>query len=293
VSRRRLRASDLRISFRGARSLESPALARDDETSSEYFARLRAELLRRCREYLPIAPPEFRFSGVTAARLYGIPLPAALERLEAVEVAVAAGSQRPRRKGVVGRRLAVLPPLVLRQAFPVLPPEELWFSLASVLSLDALIVAGDYLVRRKHPDTSVERLAAQVALSRGLHGTRRAREALREIRAGTDSPKETELRLLIVRAGLPEPVIGHRVFDADGVFVGVPDLAYVDERIALDYDGDIHRVDEQVFNDDIERRERFEDADWRYVRASKGTLQRPGTFLARIARYLRLRGRPS
>ena len=289
VSRSRLRRSDLRIGFRGARSLEPVATVPAGESSPAYFARMRRELERRCRDYLPVAPPAFRFCGVTAAGLYGVPLPARLVRANTLDVAVPADAQRPRRAGVVGRRLTRLPPPVLRRGMPVVPPEQLFLELASVLSVDELIAAGDYLVRRKYPDSSPERLNAEVAIAKGRHGTKRARAAITAVRAGTDSPKETELRLLIVRAGLPEPIVGHQVLDADGYFIGVPDLAYVEEKIALDYDGEVHRTDERTFLDDIERRERFEDADWRYVRVSKDHLKRPGTLLHRISRYLRLR----
>jgi hypothetical protein len=291
VTRARLRGGDLRISFRGARSLHHAAPVAPEENSSEFFARQSAEFLQRCRDYLPVAPPDFRFSGLTAARIYGMPLPWRLPRTGSLEVAVAATAQRPRRLGVTGRRLASLPPAVIREELPVLPPEQLWFDLASVLTVDELVVAGDYLVRRKRPETSMERLHAQVAISRGRHGSKRARDALRDIRPGTDSPKESDLRLLLVRAGLPEPVVGFQVRDPNGDFVGVPDLAYVAERIALDYDGEVHRTDERVFLDDIERRERFEDVDWRYVRVSKDHLKRPGTFLERVRRLLRERGR--
>ena len=291
VSRARLRASDLRIGFRGARSLEPAKAVPSSESTSEYFQRMRGDLLRRCRDYLPVAPSVFRFSGVTAAGLYGVPLPSRIIRLDTLEVAVSSDAQRPRRVGIVGRRLVSLPPVVVRNGMPVLPPEQVWMQLATVLGLDELIAAGDYFVRRKSPDTSIERLVAAVAIAKRFAGRKRAREALTAIRSGVDSPKETELRLLIVRAGLPEPVVGFQVLDAHGYFIGVPDLAYVVEKIALDYDGEVHRTDERTFLDDIERRERFEDADWRYIRVSKDHLKRPGTLLERIARYLRLRGR--
>ena len=289
VSRGRLRASDLRIVFRGARSQRTARAVGPDETGAQYFERLRATTLDRCRDYLPVAPPDFRFAGVTAATIYGIPLPPRLAKPGPLAVAVPVDVQRPRRKGIVGRRLAALPERVTREGLPVLPPEQVWLSLAVVLGVDELVVAGDFLVRRKGAATSLERLTAEVAIAKGRRGTVRAREALALVRAGTDSPKETELRLLIVRAGLPEPVVGHRVIDADGNFVGVPDLAYIAERVALDYDGEIHRTDERVFLDDIERRERFEDASWRYIRASKDHLRRPGTFLERVRRNLRER----
>jgi hypothetical protein len=287
VTRGRLRAADLRTSFRGARSVEDGASA--DEARPDTFDAMRQRIVQRCRDYLPVAPVEFRFSGVTAAVLYGVPLPARVIRSTTLEVAVPLRAQRPRRAGITGRRLATLPDPVLRQGMPVVPAEQLWLQLASVLSLDELIIAGDYLVKRKHADTSMERLHAQVAIAKGAHGTKRAREALPHIRPGVDSPKETELRLLLVRAGLPEPRVGYEVRDAHGYFIGVPDLAYPKERIAIDYEGEVHRLDEQTFLDDIERRERFEDADWRYIRVSKDHLRSPGTLLQRVARYLRLR----
>lgn len=102
-------------------------------------------------------------------------------------------------------------------------------------------------------------------------------------------PPESRLRLVIVRAGLPEPVIGHTVF-FQGFFVGTPDLAFVREKVALDYDGKIHREDERVYADDIERRQLFADAEWRYITVAKDTLRVPRSFLSRLERLLRERG---
>lgn len=52
----------------------------------------------------------------------------------------------------------------------------------------------------EHMRTAVEQLA-------GRRGTPALRRALERVRARTDSPKETEIRLAIIDAGLPEPEV--------------------------------------------------------------------------------------
>lgn len=63
----------------------------------------------------------------------------------------------------------------------------------------------DALVRAS-PLTSAESRRAGVAAV-GLPGIGRARRELRAVRDGVDRPKETELRLLVVRLGFPEPQV--------------------------------------------------------------------------------------
>jgi len=130
--------------------------------------------------------------------------------------------------------------------------------------VDDLVVAGDYLVRRKQPLATLEQLleAATMATGRGI---RALRDAVGQVRAGTDSPMETRLRLALVAGGLPEPVIGYAVTDEAG-FVATPDLSSVEERIAIEYEGEKHWTDRRVFSEDIARRERLEDAGWQVIR---------------------------
>lgn len=276
VSRRRLEASDLSTEFRGARS-RVPA----PSTGDRYAERYRA-LLHRCRAYLPLAPGDFRFSHLTAARLYRIPVPWQLELRDALDVTVA-GSNVPRRAGIAGHRTGELPAARFVEGLPVVPPETAWLQLATEIDVDELVVAGDYLVRRKRPLAALAGL--QTAVAGSGRGVARARLALPDIREGTDSPTESRLRLAIVRAGLPEPVIGHAVY-FEGHFVGTPDLAYVRERIALDFDGAVHREDERVYLDDVERRNLFADAGWRYITVTKENLRVPRSLLARLDRLL-------
>jgi hypothetical protein len=234
VSHKRLAASDMHSEFRGSRSVKTA----EERAPDDFFEAQNADLLRRCRAYLPVAPAEFCFSHITAARLYGIPLPSQFGRREDLDVTVS-GSYPPRMKGIIGHRST-----------------------------------------RQHTN---------VAAAGGVPGIKRARDALLEIRPGTDSPMESRMRLTIVRAGLPEPVIRHTVY-FEGFFVGTPDLAYVRERVALDFDGKLHRTDERVYVDDVERRALFEDADWRYLTITKNHLRVPRSFLARLERLLTERG---
>ena len=169
-------------------------------------------------------------------------------------------------------------------------PERAWLGLSTELSIDDLVVAGDFLVRRKRPLSQLDELRAAVA---GLHRARgavAARQAIVDVRPGTDSPPESRVRLIIVRGGLPEPVIGYTVFDSDHYFVGTPDLAYVTERIAIEYEGDGHRTNQQVFRDDISRRELFELARWRVLRVTRDDLQDPVYLVERVRRLLAQRG---
>jgi hypothetical protein len=270
----RLRAKDLAVPFRSVRRLT----AADDETIS------------RCQDYLPIMQHGQLFSHLTAARLYGIPLPRRLEQGELIDV-WATGVQA-KTTGVVGHRSRPLPARIYRD-LPLVDPAYVLVQLATSLRQTDLVVAGDYLVRRKLPLSTVPALSEAVRASRGVRGIRALRLALGEVRPLTDSPMETRMRLVLVRAGLPEPVIRNTIYDAAGDFVGTPDLAYVNEKIAIEYEGDQHRTDPVIFADDIERRERMQEADWYVIRViSKHVLQQPQWLVDRVRRQLRIRRHP-
>lgn len=283
VPRSRLRASDLVAPFRGSR------MSRPDALPSDRFERARVLLLARCTGYVPVAPTGFRFSHVTAALLYGMPLPDRLVLAgvqETLDVAVTPGTQPPRGRGIRGHRVADTG-FRLVAGFPVVVPELAWLQLAPQLTADELVIAGDHLVRRKRAASSDAALRAIVERP-GARGVIAARMALGEMRSGTDSPRETAVRLIIVRAGLPEPVIGYRVHH-DGSFIGTPDLAYVRERIAIEYEGEPHWRDPRVFREDIERRELFERAGWRVFRVTNDHIVFPTRLVSRLSELLRER----
>lgn len=275
VQRSRLRAADLEAPFRGARVREQPP---------------GDEVLARCRAFAAIAGQPFAFSHATAARLYGIPMPVAVEGSLEIHVTVRRGAQPPRMRGVTGHSGAVGAARRV-SGLPVVAPELVWRQLAAALSVDELIAAGDHLARRRDPQSSIDRLTRMVDDSAGARGVALLRCALAEIRPGTESPRETLLRLVVVRAGLPEPVVAHPVFDERGRLIGTPDLAFIAEKVALEYEGDVHRTDLRTFRQDIERRERFQEAGWLVIRITGDHLRNPQALVARIERALTLRSR--
>ena len=105
------------------------------------------------------------------------------------------------------------------------------------------------------------------------------------IRHGVRSRPETHVRLLLVRARLPEPVVAHPVGVAGGLVVH-PDLAYPERKLALEYEGDGHRS-RREWERDIERRELLADAGWRTIRITGTQLfDHPAALVARVRRHL-------
>lgn len=122
----------------------------------------------------------------------------------------------------------------------------------------------------------------------GMRGIRAFRWAVDTVRPGTDSPRETDTRLTLLEAGLPEPVIGYRILNSRGALVATPDLAYPEQRVAIEYEGAVHREAEQ-FAYDIRRRELIEDERWALVRVISEHLSSPrerANLASRVSRAL-------
>lgn len=159
-----------------------------------------------------------------------------------------------------------------------------------MLTVDELVIAGDALVRRRSPLSAIERLDAAVARSTGRPGVTRLRLALPLIRARTDSPMETVLRLAIVTSGLPEPLMNYRIH-CDSIDLHA-DLAYPVHRLAIEYDGDHHRTDQGQYFRDVDRIRAIEDAGWRVVRINRTHLA-SGTAVSLVRDALRRASRQS
>lgn len=103
---------------------------------------------------------------------------------------------------------------------------------------------------------------------RGRRGIKRARAILELVDAGAESPRETWLRLLAVRAGFPRPRTQVPVYDEYGVLVGVFDMAWDDSLVAADYEGDQHRTDRRRFGRDIHKAETVTRMGWTHIRVT-------------------------
>lgn len=242
----------------------------------------------RCAAFEPNLLPGQVFSHTTALALWGAPLPAVPRSLH---LSVVFPRTPPRGRGVVGHSLRFTDPRV-RDGLPVSSPSTAWCQSAVLLGLDDLVAAGDGLVTG--PRRAGERLPGMVAvdeLARAVGnwsrrpGFRKLRSALELVRSGVDSRRETFVRLLLVRAGLPEPVVDMPVEVAGGLVLH-SDLGYPDLRLAIEYEGDGHRTSRRAWERDILRRELMEDAGVGVIRVTSEQLARPVALVRRIARRI-------
>lgn len=222
----------------------------------------------RCSELLPVLPGDAVFCHVTALALLGVDLPAPSHRRGPLHVQVGPSSTRPRRVGIVGhtRSADAVGRWILRGGIPVLLPELAWLQLAAHWPVEDLVLVGDALTRRQGPVSSTALLRAAVeALGPRARGRRRLADSLALVRPRTDSPMETRLRLVLVGAGLPTPSVNVPARAPDGRFLALPDLSYPAQRVAVEYDGDVHRTDRRTWRRDIARRQALESHGWRVI----------------------------
>jgi len=275
VSRARLRRGDLVAPFHGTRqAAESPPVT----------------LEARCRAYATVMPEGMCFSHTTAAILYGLPIPARFH--EEVHVSAPLHRRAPRAAGIVGHRVTLDPSSIRRiRGLPLAAPADVFCQVARYLDHDALVRVGDALTRRKDPLATLLKLRVAVIAAEGRPGIRALREAVGSVRARTDSPMETSLRLALVRAGLPEPHVNYRTSIGSGRFAHL-DLAYPVERVAIEYDGDQHRTDDRQFHIDGDRLWRIESHGWRIVRVNRSHMTDDGAeAVSRVRSALRSMGR--
>lgn len=141
----------------------------------------------------------------------------------------------------------------------------------AVASIDALARATNLR------SAAVELLAERY---RGRRGIRRARRALALVDAGAESPRETWLRLLLIRAGFPKPQTQIPVYDEYGQLVAELDMGWEEIKLAVEYEGDHHRTDRRQFNKDITRHEVLRDLTWTVIRVTAEDTE--GGIVARV-----------
>ena len=285
LSEGRLRASDLRIPSRGIRV---PRLSGDD-----------GEVAARARPYLELLPDAV-LSHTTAARVHGMPLPASYRHESVLHLARDPAKPAARRRYIRCHRLALRPGDVVSPLpwIRVTSPARTWFDLAGMLSLPALVAAGDWLVSvhgrsfgyPREAVVALDDLRGFVAGLRLVPGIRMARQAAELLRAGVDSPQETYLRLMLQKAGLPEFRPSHPLLDEAGRPVVWADLGCPEFRTCVEYDGEHHLTREQQLRDhnrDLLVRE----LGWHQVKVSGGDMRRGSAWVAaKVARGLKLGG---
>ena len=197
---------------------------------------------------------------------------------------------------MVGHRAKLAPEDVVEvNGLRLTSPARTWLDLAPQLKdpLD-LIAAGDALLQRsdgpprpegvvgRNPLSTFRQIDAVLARRRSVKGIQAARQARPLLREGVDSAPESRMRVVMVGAGLPEPVVNPMIVLGPGVW-RQPDLGLLEWRLALQYDGGGHAEQAQV-NRDIWRDDDFDRHAWRTVRAGRDlyTVHGERAFLERV-----------
>ena len=251
VTPSRLRAGDLWTPTPGVRTADVPLT-----------------LVERACAFAAAAPRDFAFAHATAARLLGMPLPYALEEDPRIHIVTRTKDNRLRRGEVMGHRGLESRSVIEVHGLPVVGPADTWADLGEYVGsglpvgLDDLIVAGD----------AAANLLGEVApLKQAVEARVRPRGkvtltfALPQVRLGAWSPMETRCRLMVVRAGLPEPRHNRPVVSRTGEWLGFGDLVWEEQRVVGEYLGvEFHSRSRDRVHDGL-RRDGIERGDWAVV----------------------------
>lgn len=239
------------------------------------------DLVERALAANLLLPPDGALGGFAAAALHGAPCG---PRNTPVEV-VAPRGDVGRRRGLVVRQAALDPADVcIARDCMVTTPLRTAYDLGRRLALVEAVVAIDALAR-VGGFTPRALLGGPV----GARGCRRLRDAVGLAEPEAESLMETRLRLVLVLAGLPAPVVQYRIRDAAGSVRARVDLAYPDARLALEYDGE-HHFDPEFSVRDRRRDLHLDGLDWHTMRFTADDVRLTPQDTVRRVEY-RLRAR--
>ncbi len=145
---------------------------------------------------------------------------------------------------------------------------------AALVVVDAALRAG----------ASRDELLQLLARDPAGRGSARARQVVVLGDAGAESPQESALRFLLLRAGLPQPQTQVRIDTHLGTFWA--DLGWEQWRVALEYDGRLKYSDPDALVREKRRHDALVEAGWSVIRVTKEDLARPNLLVARVERLL-------
>lgn len=211
-------------------------------------------------------PPPGFFCGVTAALIIGLPLPVCLQVRTELHVGAPSPQRAPRIRGVIGHKMQLRPGDVLeRHGIRLTTPARTWCDLGTVLDLEDLVAVGDQIIHHAHPLASRAALRAAVAGHAGRRGRARLLEALDLLDDRADSPPESVIRVIIVRAGIVGIRANYPIYDARGIKIASADLCFPEHRVIFEYQGDYHRTEPDRWRKDRTRRARLAAAGWHVI----------------------------
>lgn len=219
-------------------------------------------------------------TGVAASALHGA------EWVDAdVPIELRMSFPRPPR-GIVARNETLYDDEVTRVAgLPVTTPARTAFDLGRFQPRGKALARLDALMRAT--PFSIEDVLLLAKRHHGARGVRQLRELLPLVDGGSESPKETWLRLLLIDAGFPKPTTQIPEYDEWGL-IGFLDMGWEDFKVAAEYDGDQHQSNRKQYVKDRRRIPRFERKGWIVTRAIREDYE--ADIIAGVDDALRSRG---
>jgi len=183
-----------------------------------------------------------------------------------------------RRAAVVGHHVRA-PAVDVRYGLPVSDAATTWLAVASALPLDDLVAVGDHFILDPRvldphdirPYVSLATLTTVTERFTG-RGAVASATALTYLRQGAESRPETLVRLILGRAGFPEPELQASIVDASHRWLGFADLYFRDFKVVVEYDGEKHRTHSGQHDRDLTRIDSFIAAGNAVVRIRKQRL---------------------
>lgn len=162
----------------------------------------------------------------------------------------------------------------------VTTPARTALDLACRYPIDSAVAAIDALARAtKLKMADVELLAERYC---GRRGIRAATEVLDLVDPGAESPQETRVRLVLIRAGFPRPETQIAVYDEFGQLVAVLDMGWRDVMVGVDYEGKHHWQSPAQIRRDIRRHEKVTELHWTDLRVTAEDTD--GAIIGRVER---------
>lgn len=266
VSRRELRGPRYELVHRGVHRAQS--------TPDSFELRIRGALL--------VLPDDAALSHQTALRWCGY------EGLSEVPLHFSTAKRaRIEREGIVVHRRQALLRSEFIKGIPVLGAARTFVDVATDVGDRELLRIGDWLVRHQHVDLLALR---DFALQSHLDGVQRARRIAPLVREKVDSPRESDVRWIIIVTGLPVPEPNLTIVEDAEIPVAKGDLVYVRERVIVEHDGWHHERDGAQRQRDHLRRELLESLGWKIIVITSEDFKNEAHIAWRIYNALKERG---
>jgi len=200
-------------------------------------------------------------AGRSAAALHGA------KWVDAAMPAELIGDNRHRPAGVATGADAIADDeVVVIGGIPATSPTRTVLDIGCRRPFDQAVTEMDAVLRATR--VPVRDVAALIERYAGRRGIRAARHSLKAADGGAESPRETWLRLLLIRAGFPRPQTQIRVPDDFGGVVWRVDMGWAELKIAVEYDGGHHWASRRVLIADMRRAERLRELGWIVIRVT-------------------------